>query len=142
MLPIQRQVISELVDHHPGDEAHVGPAAIDYPYRGRWTRQRQAIPTLDHATDVLEHHVTAWPLREPVANLLADDLVLIRAQCRDFWAQYLDHLDRHPRFVEEQRRLVGVLGRLLRLALAFVTRNTGLLGRRCLIRNRREVLTE
>jgi hypothetical protein len=77
VLSIQRQVVRELIDHHPGDEAHVRPAALDHPSGRRRARQRQGVAALDQRAHILEDHVAARPLRQAMAHLLADHLELV-----------------------------------------------------------------
>jgi hypothetical protein len=78
VLPVQRQVECKLVDHHAGDEAPIGTAAID-DARRRWrTGQGLRVAPLDHRPHILEDHVAARALCQAMAHLLANDLVVVR----------------------------------------------------------------
>jgi len=68
--------------------------------------QGLGVAALDHRSYVLQHHVGARALRQAVADLLADDLVLrgelLSAQALHFGVGHLDADHRHPGLVEER----------------------------------------
>jgi hypothetical protein len=72
MLPIQRQVIAELVDQHAGEEAHIGDALFQHVGRCRGGDDCQIIELLVHRAGVLEDDLAAGPLRQAVGDLLAN----------------------------------------------------------------------
>ena len=65
MLAIQRQVIEELVDDQPGEEAHIGTPALQHRDRGRRTVQGLGVLALDERAHVLEDDVAARALGRP-----------------------------------------------------------------------------
>ena len=124
VLAIQRQVPAELVQHHADDEAHVGAAAFDDAHGGRRAVQRLRVAALDHRAHILEHDKAAGALREAVADLLADDLVLLRRQALSLGAGHDDGLDGHLGLVEE-RRADAVVGKVFAGLAALVRRHVG-----------------
>ena len=126
MLSVQGQVVGELVDQHPSHEAHLRAAAFDHAHWGGSAHDRLARAQLDHRPAVLEHHVAARALREPVAVLVADDFELIGRKPRGLRCRQLDSLHRHTRLVEEGHGLIAGLG-LLRSNAARVRGNDVLL---------------
>ena len=108
VLAVQRKVPRELVDQQPGDEAHIGAAALDDAHRRRRTVQRLRLPQLDQRAHVLEHDIAARALRQAVAGLLADDLVVLGAEVLHFGVGHLDrdhrHLGRRRRTARSHRR--------------------------------------
>jgi hypothetical protein len=103
VLAIQRQVVAELVDQQPDDEAHVSAAAFDDAHRRRRAVQGLRVQTLDYGAYVLQHHEAARALRQAVADLLADDLVLLGRKALRLGVGNLDGLHRHFGRVEERR---------------------------------------
>lgn len=102
-------MVAELVDQQPCDEAHIGAAALDDPQRGRRAVQGLRIEPLDDGPHVLEHDEAARALRQAVADLLADHLVLPGLQALRFGVGHLDGLHRHLGLVEE-RGLASLVG--------------------------------
>ncbi len=105
MLAIQGQVIRKLVDQHAGQDADVGHAAREDGARPRRADQFLAGLVLDDRADVLQHHIAAGLLSQPIAAFLTDGVVLI-----GLWAVQLlrgerDGLDRDIR--AEAQALVG-----------------------------------
>jgi hypothetical protein len=109
VLAIQRQVVAELVDQQPGDKAHVGAAALDDAQRCRRAVQGLRVVALDDGPHVLEHDEAARALRQTVADLLADDLVLLGRKALRLGVGHLDGLHRHHGRVEE-RGVAAVVG--------------------------------
>ena len=62
-----------------------------------------SIAALDHGPHVLENDEAARALRQPVADLLADDLVLLGRKALRLGVGHLDGLHRHHGLVEERR---------------------------------------
>ena len=60
---------------------------------------------LHQGSHVLQHHVTARTLGQPIADLLPDPLELRRIQALDLQVRQLDRLDGYTRFVEERHAL-------------------------------------
>jgi len=132
VLAIQRQVVAELVDQQPDDEAHIGAAALDDAHRRRCAMQRLGVQTLDDGPHVLEHDEAPRALRQPMADLLADDLVLLGRKTLRLGAGHLDGLHRHHGLVEEWR-VAALVGEVAAGLAARVRRHGaagfGLLGR-------------
>jgi hypothetical protein len=84
VLAIQRQVVGELVDQQAGDEAHVRPAAVDDGARRRRADERLAGPDLHHGPPILDEDVTPRLLRQTVALLVTDDLVVFGREAIGF----------------------------------------------------------
>ena len=59
VLPVQRDVVGELVDQRRGHEAHLRPAGFDHAHRSGRAHDGLACAQLDHRPAVLEHHVAA-----------------------------------------------------------------------------------
>ena len=95
MLTVQRQVVAELVDQHPGQEAHLGRGPLQHLPRRRGGHDRQGVLALHHRSHVLEHDMAARLLSEAIAHLLADDLAQILRNRLDGRVFDLDGLDRH-----------------------------------------------
>ena len=95
MLAVQGQVVGELVDQHPGEEAHVGARALEHVRRRRRGENRLGVDALDDLSDVLEHHVAARLLCKAIAHLLADDLALTFGNRLDGRVGDLDDLHRY-----------------------------------------------
>jgi hypothetical protein len=125
VLAIQRQVIEELVDDQPGEEAHIGTPALEHRRRGGRAGQGGRFHQLDHRAHVLEHHVAARTLSQAMGHLLADHRVGLGGQVGDLGVGQPDGLHRHPRGIEEQGRLLD-LGTLAAPALVGGDRLGGL----------------
>ena len=112
MLAIQRQVVGELVDQQPGDETHLGAAALDD--TGRCTRAMDDLGALylDHRAAVFEHDIAARTLGEPEALLVTDHLKVFSRKPCGFGGGQLDELHRHPRRVEEGHTVIAGIGDL------------------------------
>ena len=100
--PCKRQVPAELVQRHAHDEADVGATALDDAHEGGRAVQSLCVAALDHRAHVLQHHEAARALRQAMADLLADDLVLLGCQALSLRAWNLDGLDGHLGLVEER----------------------------------------
>jgi hypothetical protein len=96
VLAIERQVVGKLVDQEAGDETDVGAAALDDPDRGGRADDGLAFLDLDHRPPVVEHHIAARTLGQPIAVLVADDLEVFRRESRRFRCGQFDDFDRHP----------------------------------------------
>ncbi len=114
MLAIQWQVVGKFVNQQSGDEADVGPAALND--TGRRVGADQCLVTLelDYRPAILDHHVATRPLRQAIAVLVADDLVVLGREAFDFRRGELDDFDWDAVLVEEGHAFVtGTLaGRL------------------------------
>ena len=103
VLPVQRKLPRELVHQQPDDEAHIGAAALDDAQWCRRAVQRLRVVALDHRAHVLQDHVAAGSLRQAVAGLLADHLVLVGTELLRLGVGHLDRDHRHLAVVEERR---------------------------------------
>lgn len=115
------------------DEADVGATAFDDARRRRRAVQGLGVAALDHGTHVLQYDEAARALREAVAGLLADDLVLLGLQPLGFRVGHRNGLDRNPGLIEERcgRAVVGEVGAGLAARVAgHLPASDGLLGRR------------
>jgi len=110
VLAVQRQVPAELVQQHASNEADVGTAALDDARRRARTVQGLCVAALDHRAHVLEHDKAARALRQTVADLLTDDLVLLGRQTLCLRVGDLNDLHRHLGLVEERRRRCPLMG--------------------------------
>ena len=108
MLAIERQVPGELIHQQPGDEAHIGPAAVQDPRRRRHGEDLCGLLSLHHGPTVLQDLVAARALGEPVGDLLADDLELIRREALELRVHQHDRLDGNLRLVEELQLLAAL----------------------------------
>jgi hypothetical protein len=127
VLAIQRQVVEEFVDDQPGEEADIGAPALQHPRRGRGAGEDLGVLDLDERSHVLEYHIAARALGDP----LADDLVGLGGQSGDRGVGNIDGLYRHPLGIEEQRRLRALalgLGRTLALEIGDTCHQQGALG--------------
>ena len=129
VLAIERQVVGELVDQEAGDETDVSAAAFNDPDRCARANDDLRRLDLDHRPPVLEHHVAARTLREPIAVLVANDLEVFRCESCRFRGGQFDDFDRHPRIIEERQAIVAGVG-LLRRGSPRVGRDRVLRGRR------------
>jgi hypothetical protein len=101
VLAIERQVVGKFVDQQAGDEAHVGPAAVDDAGRCTGTDEFCSLLQLDHRPAILDHHVTPRPLGQAIAFLVADDLVVFAREAVGCRCGKFDDFDRDARLVEE-----------------------------------------
>jgi hypothetical protein len=101
VLTVQRQMPAELVHQHAGDEADVGATALDDTGGRRRAMQGLGVAALDHGPHILQHHEASRTLGQAVADLLADDLVLLGAQPGGLGVGHRDGLDGHLGLVEE-----------------------------------------
>ena len=105
VLAVQRQVVAELVDQHPRQQAHVRRRPLQHVRRRPRRQQHPRVPALHHRPHVPQHLVARRTLRQPVRDLLADHHPL---RLGDRLHRRIPHLDgghRH-RVVEAQARLV------------------------------------
>ncbi len=131
VLPIQRQVVAELVHQQPRQEAHVGPAALEHPgwrrraHDGRGARCGINVFALDHRAHIVDHDVAAGSLRQAIAVLGTDELVLIRSETLNLGRQQLDNLNRNTASVKERDALcVPNIGRQITTRRAAHVRGT------------------
>jgi len=129
VLAIERQVVGKLVDQEAGNETDVGAAALNDSHRCGWADDDLRRLDLDHRPPVVEHHIAARTLGEPIAVLVADDLELFRRESFGFGCREFDDFDRNPRIVEEGQAVVAGI-RLLRCLTPRVGRDWALGGRR------------
>ena len=142
VLTVQPQMEGAFVDHHANHETDTGSAALDHADR-RWrARQHLRVAALDHAAQVLEHHIAARTLRQPVADFLADHFEVLRRQARSLGVRHDDDFDRHFLVVEEQLRLIAAILRLLGLGFTLVARHPALLARQRLLWHDGEVFAQ
>ncbi len=105
VLAVQRQVIAELVDQHPGQEADIGHALLQHVGRRRGGDDAQVIEELVDRAGVLEDHVAARALRQAVGDLLADAHAPLRGDGLDLGVGDRDDLARHI-LAEAQARVI------------------------------------
>jgi len=133
VLAIQRQVVAELVDQQSDDASStIGTTALDDAHRRRCAMQGLRVETLDDGPHVFEDDEAPRALRQPMADLLADDLVLLGRKTLRLGAGHLDGLHRHHGLVEE-RGVAALVGEVAASLAARVRRHGaagfGLLGR-------------
>ena len=107
VLPVQRQVVHELVDQQPRQDAHVRQALLQHRGRRRRAHQLSARLLLPHLPDVAEHHVRCRSLGQPVGRLGAHPLV--RGGTHPLRRRDRDLFHRHRRI--EAKGLGVALGR-------------------------------
>ena len=95
VLAIQRQVIAELVDQHPGEEADIGHALLEHVGRRRGGEDRQVIEQLVDRADVFEDHIAARALGQAIGDLLADAHPPLFGDGLDLGVADRDDLPRH-----------------------------------------------
>ena len=95
VLTIQRQMVGELVHQQPGEQAHIGEAAIEHVRRRRARLGLLAVFVPQHGPLVLQHHIAGRTLRQAVGGVRGDDFVRIRVVTDQLLRGGLDHLDRH-----------------------------------------------
>lgn len=108
MLPVEGQMVAELVDENAGQQAHVGQAALKHRWRCRRAAELARVLALDHRPPVEEHHVGAGALGQTVGFFHADDRVAVGLQRRHLGIGHLDHFDGNRRI--EAKITVGALG--------------------------------
>ena len=102
VLTVQRQVVGELVEQKARDEADIGATAFDDAHGGRRAEKFLGVEPLDQRTHVLQHHMAAGLLCQAIADVLADDFVLVGGEVRHLRVGDMNDFDRYFRFVEEQ----------------------------------------
>jgi hypothetical protein len=132
----------EFIDHHASEEADVGAAAFEDAHRGQRARQGLRIAALDDFAHVLQDFVGTRALRQAVADLLADDFIVIRIEAGNLGVRDRDHPNRNFGLVEERDGLVTAFARVPEVGFALMAGYPGLLARRRLIGDDTEVLTE
>ena len=59
MLAVQRLVVAELVGDEPGDEAHIGAAAVDHPGGCGWAVDRLRVAPIDEYEQLARQRIAA-----------------------------------------------------------------------------------
>jgi len=95
VLAVQRQVIAELVDQHPGEEADIDHAFIEHVGRRRGGEDLFIVQPLVDRAMVFNDHIAAGTLGEPIGDLLADAHPLLGGKGLDLGVLYDDDLPRH-----------------------------------------------
>ena len=94
VLAVQRQVIAELVDQHPGEEADIDHAFLQHVGRRRGGEDLcSSEPLVDRAM-VFDDHIAAGTLGEAIGDLLADAHPRL-GDGLDLGVLYDDDLPRH-----------------------------------------------
>ena len=88
------------------------------------------IKPLEQWADVIQHHIAAWALRQAVAHLLANHVILIDMERFDLSVDDHDGFYRHARFIKEWDRLFGVRQISLRYASGVRRNDLTLFGQR------------
>ena len=101
MLPIERQVVQELIRQDSRQQADIGPAAVQNPHGSRGGVQGLRFPELDHRPLVFEDDIAAWPLGQAVADLGIDDLAGVGIEACDLGSREGDGFGRYPALIEE-----------------------------------------
>ncbi len=120
MLAVQRRVIDELLDQHPGQKAHVDLGVIEHAH-GRCGRDQHLLAfracclAPDDRAQVLEHDMSAGLAGQPQARLVVDDLELIGVGTLELRARQCDLAHRHLR-AKAQPRVVDLVAAAMLLA--------------------------
>lgn len=96
MLPVERQVETELVDEKTGQKAHVGEALLQNRGGSGRTGELLGLLVLVDLAHVAQNHVGAGPLGQTMRLLLTHDAVALCVFLH-LGIGDLNHLDRHRR---------------------------------------------
>ena len=116
VLPIQWQVIAELVDQHRRQETHIHRTLLQHVRCRRCSNQLPRVATLYHLSNVLQYPVTTRFLRQSIAHFLGNDLSVRFRDRRNLRVRDMNRSNRH-RSVKAQTTVVDGRRTLLLTAL-------------------------
>jgi len=94
VLAVQRQVVTEFIDQHPGQETDIDRGLLQYVTRRTCRHNRLRVFAFDDRADVLQNHITARALSKTIADLLANHFTQRLWNGINGRGAHLDGLDR------------------------------------------------